>query len=351
MSRRNTKYIKAALQALYYSRGHKLLAPFAKGVGAIFMLHHVTPQPVREFEPNRILGIAPQFLEEVIYWVRENGFDVISLDEAHYRLIEGEFDRSFVCFTFDDGYRDNRDFAYPIFKRHNLPMAIYVPSDFADGAGNLWWLALEHIVREVDQLRMRFEGEMHTFVCGDAKEKEATYHALYWWLRAMGERDARGVVAGLSRSIGFDPSELSRELVMTWDELRQLTDDPLVTIGGHTKSHFALSKLSLGEARIEIESNLTRIETELGRRPTHFSYPYGSEESAGAREFTLTRELGLKTAVTTRKGVLYSEHAEHLMALPRVSLNGDFQDLKYLSVLMSGVPFRAWNGFRRLNAA
>ena len=86
-------------------------------------------------------------------------------------------------------------------------------------------------------------------------------------------------------------------------------------------------------------------------RSTSFAYPVGDPTSAGAREFALAREAGYEIAVTTRPGMLFPEHAAHLLALPRVSLNGLWQDLGYLDVLLTGAPFRLWNRGRRLNVA
>jgi hypothetical protein len=55
--------------------------------------------------------------------------------------------------------------------------------------------------------------------------------------------------------------------------------------------------------------------------------------------------------VTTRKGMLFRAHKDHLTALPRVSLNGEFQDLSYTALYLTGVPFAIWNGFQQVDAA
>jgi peptidoglycan/xylan/chitin deacetylase (PgdA/CDA1 family) len=93
------------------------------------------------------------------------------------------------------------------------------------------------------------------------------------------------------------------------------------------------------------------IERELKARPAHFSFPYGDESSARARDFALAKMLGFKTAVTTRKGVLFPAHKRYLTALPRVSLNGDYQSLAYTELYLSGAPFALWNRFQQVSAA
>ena len=49
------------------------------------------------------------------------------------------------------------------------------------------------------------------------------------------------------------------------------------------------------------------------------------------------------TAVTTRKGMIHGRHASQMMALPRVSLNGDYQDAHYTKALLSGAPFALYD--------
>jgi peptidoglycan/xylan/chitin deacetylase (PgdA/CDA1 family) len=343
MSRRTKGLLKAALSAMHYTGVDGALGRLSKGVGVIFTLHHVQPELPGEFEPSKILKVTPDFLESVIRIVIDRGFDVLSLDEVEHRLSEGDVDRPFACFTFDDGYRDNKQYAYPIFHRYGLPFAIYVPSDFPDGHGDLWWLKLEKAISALDTVEVKMYGTYRRFECRSAQQKEVAFEEIYWWLRSIPEVDARAVVSDLCRLHGIDVASLCRDLVMSWDEIRDLAKDPLVTIGAHTRRHFAVGKLSAAEARLEIEEGVRRLEAELGRECRHFSFPYGDAGSAGPRDFEIARELGLKTAVTTQKGLIHAKHGKSLTSLPRLSLNGDFQHPRYVKVMLSGAPFAIYN--------
>ena len=350
MSRRTTKLLKAALSALHYSGADDLVAPYVGGDGVIMMLHHVTPDQPRDFEPNGILKVTPAFLESVIGEVRASGFEIIALDDVKARLETPQSKQPFAVFTLDDGYKDNRDHAYPVFKRHNVPFTIYVPAAYADGEGDLWWLVLEDALRRLSSVEVDCDGEMRAYALATAEEKTAAFHDIYWWLRRMPEAQARAMTRDLAKKASFDPTSLCHDLVMNWDEIRALAADPLVTIAAHTCHHFALAKLDFADAHREIADSVARVATELGKPCRHFSYPYGDESSAGSREFDMARGLGIETAVTTRKGLIRKSHAAATTALPRLSLNGDFQDVRYVKVLLSGLPFALRDGAKRMIA-
>ena len=355
MSRKTTALMQTALSALHYSGLGALLAPMTRGKGVIFTLHNVRPEPPGAFEPNRILKVTPAFLETAIETVEKAGYDIVSLDEAARRMKSDEPERPFACFTFDDGYRDNRDFAYPIFKARNLPFAIYVPTAYADGEGDLWWFVLETAIRNTDRIEVVLDGALRVFDAGTPEAKDRTFYEIYWPLRNRPESELRATVRKISEAAGYDPATLCRDLIMDWDELRALCADPLVTIGAHTRRHFAIAKLPEDEARAEIAESVARIERELGRPCRHFSFPYGDAGSAGARDFEIVRSLGLETAVTTHKDVLRTRHSAVMTGLPRVSLNGDFQEARYVRAMITGVPFLLFDGaravLRRIKAA
>ena len=344
--------IRGGLESLFFSGAHFALEPFVGGVGVILTLHHVRPPRPERFQPNRLLEVTPWFLARMVKLLRHSRVDVVSLDEMHRRMTEGDFRRRFVCLTFDDGYRDTLEHAYPILKEADMPFAVYVPTAFPDRLGELWWLVLEAVIARNERIGLAIDGENQSFDCRSIADKRAVYKELYWWLRHREtEPEMHAVVRDLAARYQVDIAEFCQDLCMSWQEIATLAADPLVTIGAHTVNHPMLSKLPENAVRAEMDLSRLVIEAALGMRPAHLSYPYGDPGSAGPREFAMAAALGFKTAVTTRPGVIFRAHAKRLLALPRVSLNGEYQQLRYVRVLISGAATAMWNGFRRGEAA
>ena len=351
MSRAKKTIFKTSLETLYHSGLFRIMAPMAQGSGVIFTLHRVEPDPGHDFWPNKILTITPEFLKTVIERCLSAGLDVVSLDEMTARLEAGETERRFAVFTLDDGYRDNLTHAYSVFKDHDCPFAIYLCSGLPDGDAELWWLALEEIIRRENVLSFALDGDEQAVSIGSTAEKTACFERIYWWLRAAPVERQYGFVRALCKRYGYDMTALCRGVSLSWDEVRRLSADPLVTIGAHTARHLPLAKLSEEAARDDIENGAARLSAELGVSPQHFAYPYGDLGSAAVREFALADSFGFRSAVTTRPDMLDEESRHQMHALPRVSLNGLYQEGRYVDVFLSGAPFALYNGLKRLCSA
>ena len=344
--------IRAGLGALYFTGAHYLLRPIFAGAGAIFMLHHVRPRRDVAFQPNRHLEVAPEFLRAMLSHLRSRDVDIITMDELHRRLTERDFSRRFACFTLDDGYRDNRDYALPVMREFKAPFTVYVASDFAENIGHLWWIALEMVIAKTSSIEAGIAGVTTRLDTSTPAAKEATFERLHDWLRGLpGGSDLQREVSALCVRYGVDEAAICREFCMSWDELKPFANDPLISIGAHSVTHSNLARQAREIASQEMAVSRERIESALQRPVLHLAYPYGDKIAAGAREFALAQTAGFKTAVTTRPGMIFRENAEHLTALPRVSLNGNYQDARILPVLTSGAATAMWNGFRRIDAA
>lgn len=345
--------IRGGLETLYFSGLHHMMRPLVGGIGAILTLHHVRPPRTDAFQPNRLLEISPLFFEGLLRWLNKMRIDVISLDEMHRRFVAEDFKRRFVCITIDDGYKDIKRWAYPLLRKYQMPFALYIPTSFPDRLGELWWVALELVIARNKRIGTMINDKNQFFDCATANEKRAVYDALYGYLRSMKtDEEVRKTVRDLAACHLVDMAALCRELCMSWQELVDLAADPLCTIGAHTVNHMMLKKVP-DESVVRAEMAMSRsvLESAIGKRPEHLAYPVGDPTSAGPREFRIAAELGFKTATTTRPGVLFKSHRDHLTALPRISVNGEFQCQRYLKVLLSGAATAMWNGFRRVDAA
>ncbi|MBS8259021.1 polysaccharide deacetylase [Roseibium polysiphoniae] len=322
----------------------RVMAPFTQGCGAIFMMHHVRPARDDEYQPNLHLEITPEFLRQSIEQIRGNGYEIIALDEAVDLLKSGYGNQRYAALTFDDGYRDNLKIAYPILKELNVPFTIYVATGLVDRETELWWIALERIIGQNDEIRLSGETTGEAISCRTVAEKDACYEQLTRWLtQEVDEKQQRQIIRQLAERYDFDLADLADEMMMTWDELRELAQDPLVTLAAHTHAHHALARLGAADARSDIQRGIERMQQELGRKPKHFAYPYGNKIAVSKRDAQILSEAGFNSAVTTFPGLLKSVNARNPMLLPRVSLNGRFQDPYVIDQYLTGAPFALYH--------
>ncbi len=332
---------------------HRLAAPAFRGLGGILMMHRVRPYVARAFEPNRLLEITPDFLDAVLVRLRRLGYRLLSLDAAISELSRGGRTDlpPFAVLTFDDGYRDQMVHAVPVLTRHEAPFTFYVTPGFMERKARLWWVELEEAVREAGSIDVEVAGVPLSLRTGTPNEKQAAFTQIYRRLRACSEEELLDVTGRLAQSSGVDQRQIVDELCMDWTELEALGRHPLATIGAHTITHPRLAHLSEAEMRTEIGASRSILEERLGRPVIHLAYPVGDNGSAAAREFAAASDFGFASAVTTRPGLIYPAHATHRTALPRVSVNGHWQNPRHIEVLLSGAAFALWNRGRRLNVA
>ena len=348
MTTHKTKLIRLTFDSLYYTQFYQLFDKSYAGVGVIFTLHHVVKEEnSSNFAVNRLLEITPDFLEQTILQVKALGYDIISLDEMWQRMAEQQFDKKFICFTLDDGYIDNYEVAFPIFKKHNIPFAIYVSTGIIEGKAILWWRCLEKVILKEDNIEININGELKQYKIDTLSQKQKVFDNLYWQFRAMPLSIQHKTIFDLMANYDCSVEDVCKNSAMTWEMLEELAKCPLATIGAHTVNHLAMAKLSVEAAKKEVISCCEVLNQRLNINVNHFCYPYGDPASASEREFAMIKELGFKTATTTRKAVVERYHKDHLQALPRIPLNGFYQKQRYVRLLLSGVPTGLWGGLKR----
>jgi peptidoglycan/xylan/chitin deacetylase (PgdA/CDA1 family) len=313
------------------------------GKGVIFTLHQVRPAGTARFAPNHHLAVTPEFLDNTIGMLLGLGFMPARLDALPRLLGESGSDQRYMAFTLDDGYRDNLEFAHPVFRKHQVPYTVFVAQGFADRSRSIWWKTLEEMLGRQDRVTLTLCEEERTFRTRSIFEKYAAYDFISGRFDC---RDEDNFVAGIdeaARRAGIDPLEIVEREILDQDGLREYCGEPLVMLGAHSVSHVNLARVDEARMQVEISRSAVHVESLTGNRPGSFAYPYGHGGAACEREFEAVRAQGFTAAVTTRPGLLEPANANSPMNLPRVSLNGHHQKTRYVKALLTGIPF-GWAG-------
>ena len=327
----------AGFQAFKITRAHRVLRPFTGGFGAILMMHHVRPGPEPDFAPNLPLIITPAFLEVLIETIRGEGLAIVDLDTAIRLINQGAAPSRFAVLTFDDGFQDLYDHALPVLRKHSAPFTVYITPGLVDRHVRPWWIDLEHLIRQVERFELNPATDQGGIATNSVRGKYHAFTMARNVLRRSPPWKITEQIEAISRAHGVGTGEV--DTCMEWETLAALAADPLCTIGSHSMTHAMLSMQSDNEVRDELQDGKRIIEQRLGIAVDHLAYPFGDAAAVGAREFRIAREVGYRSATTTRPGMITLDCVDRPTALPRLSVSGLWQDRKCLQILLTGAPF------------
>lgn len=348
------KLLQFALGTMHASGLAAIARPFLRGQGVIFCLHHVLPGGGRQlgFAPNSKLECEPEFLQGMIELVRRRGYKTLSLADAVASLkFGGRSAKPFAVFTLDDGYKDNRQFAQPVFQKLSCPYTIFVAPRIADGTAEIWWRNLEYVIAHNEELHIEVAGRALDLRCCTVPEKWVAWKTLYPIYETLDQFQQRIEIRKLALNHSVDVDAYCQSVAMNWQELREIASDPLCELGAHTVNHHSVGRMDETNARAQLADARQLMAAHLGMAPRFNAYPYGDEPNATARDFKLAQEVGYEASLTTRKGVIFAGHAKHLQALPRIMVSGRYQEMRFIETLISGLPTALSNRFRQVNVS
>ncbi|MFS4461101.1 polysaccharide deacetylase family protein [Bdellovibrio sp. HCB2-146] len=290
----------------------------------ILTLHRVRNRDAGGLGPNEAMTISPGFLSQFIIEAKQKGFSFHSLHELDAFLANGEIeDKKRLFVTIDDGYDDNYLFAWKVFREKNVPFTIYLTTGFPDGTAKLWWYALETILLE--NRTVEFLGQ--TYSTADRDQKLSAFLEIRTVILKSSRPTIEKIMGDMTAQYGVDWVKLCATHSLVWDQIVEMSSDPLVNFGVHTVSHLPLARLNNEEIRDEINSSKLRLESNIIPPVQHFAYPFGGRLEADKKTIDLVSTLGFKSCATTRTGVLKNAHAKIPHALPRLMLTeGDTTD-------------------------
>jgi peptidoglycan/xylan/chitin deacetylase (PgdA/CDA1 family) len=252
--------------------------------------------------------VAPETFASHLSWV-EARFEVLPLHEIAARLEDRRPLPVRACaITFDDGWRDNAQYALPELQRRGLPATVFVVTERVGTAGAFWPDELYRRMASLDRSeQQRMAERLGAGSDGDPIEASLAH------LKRLTDAERR---VALDELRGGIESPSAPEL-LDWNELEDLARAG-IDIEAHGASHTILRGLPIAEVERELRSALSTLHERGHGRHRLLAYPNGDHDAEVRR---VARELGYRAAVTTEFG-LACTHSDP-MALPRVALHDD----------------------------
>ena len=341
MPSENRFLTRARHELAYFSFYARIMQRRTGGAGAVLRFERVRARQPARFQPLKSREITPRFLDRTIRALKRWKFDIVSMDEVCRRAVTLKSRRRFACLTFDGGYKDLIDSAYPVLSRHGVPFTVYVPTAFPDGLGEAWWLALEQVIAREDRLSLMIDRKERRFDIPETSEKYQLYDFLETWLRSLSPPDLSSAIKDLCIRYSVDLAKLSRESSMDWEDLAKLAADPLVTFGSTTVNYPVLSNLRDADALREMTMGRAVAQAAFRRDVRHFAYPFGDRASFRRQHVAMADEAGLASAASAIPGLVEAEGRTNLHALPRISWDGRQGSLRVMRVILSGITLDA----------
>jgi peptidoglycan/xylan/chitin deacetylase (PgdA/CDA1 family) len=221
--------------------------------------------------------------------------------------------------TFDDGYRDNGEIAWPIMRDRGVPAVIFLATDhIGTGRPFSWDLAAYFFSRTAR--RQPIVPLIGSVILDTTAHRDACTAA---WVDAVKRIPASKCVEAIARlsaalDVASPPKEMLRHLYLDWSDVRRLAEQG-VEFGGHTCTHPILTSLALDEANIEIEDSIRHLTAMLGSKPLGFAYPNGAARDYAKGHEETVRRNGVPVAFSLEPGPTWlSEVRERPLAVRRI---------------------------------
>ena len=272
------------------------------------LTYHRIDEPTRRpwLDPALISASPKDFDEQMSYLATY--YKIVALNDVLTALKsrdKKDLPPRAVLVTFDDGYCDFQEQAWPILRRYKIQATLFVPTAYPDQPEQtFWWDDLYQALLNTNRTD-DLSSPIGMFSLATTESRRQAYQRLKNYLKTLKHNEAISSVKEFCNELGVQPATNS---IMSWNSLRKLSRDGL-TLGAHTRTHPLLNRISLEEARQEVMGSFEDLQHEIGFALPIFAYPSG--ELSNDVVSMLERE-GFSLAFTTKRGINDLHHMNPL---------------------------------------
>ena len=306
------------------------------GVNRLCVLcyHRIVPVSEAGFQTGSLINAPPDEFDRQVAFLKKR-FNIISLEELSDRLASGfPFRPNSLLITFDDGYKDNYIYAYPVLKRHKVPAVIFIMTGLIDAGTLIWADRLAHAIENTTS-RVCGHEEVGLFTIATKQEKDRAKIGIIEGLKKRREESKNSILEEIYKRLKVVPEEgLPERLYLSAGEILDMSSGG-IDFGSHGVSHAILTKLDIEDARKEARESKICIENLLSKKIEAFSYPNGTTADFNGRVIDAVKEAGYKAAFSTVPGINKNGRGLNHFAIKRIAAGRSFMQLRK-NLLLAG---------------
>jgi peptidoglycan/xylan/chitin deacetylase (PgdA/CDA1 family) len=262
----------------------------------VLAYHKVSPDPHPFFEP-----VHPAIFEQQMQFISRS-YRVMPLLEIVERNLYGDIPDQAVAITFDDGYRDNYEYAFPILKKFGLPATIFIATGAIDTGEPLWHDRIFDAFRfaRADRASLSHIGLPDVFFESEHARRDSLMVVLSKAKELYGEKRLKFVEHIEKALMPKCPASIS-ERMLTWQQIREMNRSG-ITFGSHTVTHPVLSRIPRDEMVKELRESKRDLSEHLESPIWAFAYPNGHAADYNNEVKAVLKEAGYICAVTCEHG-------------------------------------------------
>jgi peptidoglycan/xylan/chitin deacetylase (PgdA/CDA1 family) len=312
------RFLKSTAQHLFHSAGGLHLVRRKNRHAARILMYHRFSDPT---------SLATQCI-----YLKQHYKLLSMLELSEHLQSGGAFPPNTAVITVDDGYRDFIKIAFPVFSAHNIPVTVFLVTDFLDKKVWLWPDVVKYAFERTARTNAEIEtgnGRRLSLPLDSSVYRQQAARLAIEEAKQLTNCDRLFFVDNLKEQLQVElPQEIPEHYQpLRWDEVRSLARSR-VEFGAHTRTHSILSKMSDNrELRNEIFGSKKRIEEELSQPVFHFCYPNGRAADISDAAVAVVRDANFRTAVTTEGGL--NLNCGNRLLLRRIGVEPDLPELYF----------------------
>lgn len=283
-----------------------LLNVSRRGSLTVLTYHRIVEQP----DPEDSLSVSKETFERQMEFLSLH-YRVLSGEAMADLLLKGEsLPKRAVLVTFDDGWADNFDIAYPILLRYGIPAIVFLTTDLIGTNEPFWWEMVESALLLENEAWHRDRNgtvseppdevadRIADILSQPKTERRALIRNLIEFVKLLAPAGHNSIMMWVRRNYAYKRSG-SDPTTLSWEQVRVMADGG-IAFGSHGKSHILFTTLSSNELSEELRESKTEIERRLGRPVNFVAYPNGNFD---ARVMAIARAEGYLAGFSCIAGI------------------------------------------------